>query len=264
MGDLDGRIATNEHLKGDYWLMVLDLAGEIQAPQPGRFLMVKVTDQQDPLLRRPFGIHDFEPAGEGGRRLKILYKVIGRGTDLMTRMRPDRTVDIIGPLGRGFDLPPTGERAAILAGGIGGAPLLYLARKMIEAGSSPVVYAGGNTAEDVLGAGEFESLGVTFRRATLDGSEGFRGTVVDLFLEEEGGDSILHVYACGPWGMLGSLAGSCEERGWSMQATVDSVMACGMGICMGCSLEKRVPEEGRRYVSACRDGPVFHLEDIRW
>jgi dihydroorotate dehydrogenase electron transfer subunit len=226
--------------------------------------MLSVAPGRDPLLRRPFGIHDFVQVGEEEARMKILYQVCGQGTSLMTGMKPGEPLDLLGPLGRGFSYRTGQGDTAVLAGGIGGAPLLYLVRRMKEDGLQPVIYAGGNSATEILGASEFHALGLSFREATMDGSRGYRGSVVDLLLEEVEDEGKLTIYACGPWAMMEKIAGISRERGWSMQGTVDSHMACGMGLCLGCAVEKSQPSSDRKYLMVCREGPVFDLEEIKW
>src|SRR5512138_3322968 len=116
-----GTVTANRCLKGVYWLAEFGLDGPLEAPDPGRFLMLRVGSCSDPFLRRPFGIHDFEVRGDGGALLRVLYRVVGRGTRAMTSFPPGTAVDILGPLGRGFDLAGAGPEPSILAGGIGGA-----------------------------------------------------------------------------------------------------------------------------------------------
>lgn len=262
---LAGIVADNRHLKGDYWLLDIIMKRHLDPPCPGRFLMLKVSSSSDPLLRRPFGIHDCIVDGEGRERIKILYQVRGRGTSLMTRFSKGDDIDMLGPLGVGFETGGLDSRAVIVAGGIGGAPLLYLARRMVESGQKPRIYAGGGGEDDILGGREFRKMGLEMSCATIDGSVGYKGTVVDLLLEHENRKSDnLTVFACGPWGMLSALAGACRENGWSMQATVDSYMACGMGLCLGCAVRAAQERGDGKYVMVCRDGPVFHLEDIDW
>ncbi len=258
-GKLDGTVVANLSLRGDYRLLEVLLDRPAQPPQPGRFVMLRVSGGIDPLLRRPFGIHDFLP-GAAGTRLKILYRVCGRGTSLMAALREGERADILGPLGKGFCPPPGDRRPVIVAGGIGGAPLLYLARRMKEEGLDPLVFAGGNTADDVLGEEQFRALGCDFRVATMDGSCGYSGTVVDCMLKGIGAGDPLAFYACGPWPMLARLARACRENGWPMQATVDAHMACGMGLCLGCA----VKGAAQKYLMVCKDGPVFDLEEISW
>ncbi len=261
MGNFDGRITGNTRLRGDYWLLEIGLEARLQAPQPGRFLMLKVSRGTDPLLRRPFAIHDFL-TGPDGSTIRILYRVCGRGTSLMTDWREGETADIIGPLGRGFavdELPPV-----IVAGGIGAAPMVYLARVMTGRGLGPEVFLGGNTADDLLGVPMFAGLGLAVREATMDGSRGRRGTVVDLLAGAKGGRGPLSVYACGPAPMLAALARTCRAEGWRLQASVEARMACGLGLCLGCAVRSAAGREGEKYLMACREGPVFGLEDLAW
>jgi dihydroorotate dehydrogenase electron transfer subunit len=263
---LSGTVTDNRHLCGDYHrLEVGRLDRAIPPPDPGRFLMLRVSAGTDPLLRRPFGIHDFAPAADGSARLAILYRVCGRGTSLMTRLRTGDRADILGPLGRGFDLSLAGEgRAVILGGGIGAAPLLYLARRLVARGIRPHVFLGGGCGTDVLGLEAFRELGLEVAEATMDGSLGFRGTVLDAFLRSGRADGgVGALYVCGPWPMMARTADLCRERGWRMEGAVEARMACGMGLCLGCAVQG-APAAPERYRMVCRDGPVFSLEDLAW
>ncbi len=257
-----GVVRANAHLKGAYWLLEIGVEGDFGAFSPGRFLMLRVGATCDPLLRRPFGIHDVARDGSGGVVLRILYQVCGKGTALMTRLGKGDPVDLLGPLGKGYDLEGVAGRALIVGGGIGAAPLLYLARVTVERRIASTVYLGGAGADDVLGTGEFGALGLAPVTATMDGSLGFRGTVVEA-LEQREGEGPATVFSCGPWPMHEALAALCRRRGWRLQASVDATMACGMGLCLGCAVPA-APGKGRVHLMTCSDGPVFSLEDLAW
>lgn len=262
MSALRGVVVGNVRLKGAYWLLEIAVDRGFDDPVPGRFVMLKVGTTGDPLLRRPFGIHDIGRDASGRTVLKLLYRVCGRGTTIMTGLGVGAPADILGPLGNGFDLERVAGRPLIVGGGIGAAPLLYLARKMVERKLVPTVYLGGGGADDILASGAFEALGLDVRTATMDGSVGIRGTVIEA-LDREVRDAECTLLSCGPWPMHEAQAALCRRRGWMMQASVDARMACGMGLCLGCAVTA-APGKEKTNLMTCADGPVFSLEDLAW
>ncbi|RKY65990.1 MAG: dihydroorotate dehydrogenase electron transfer subunit [Candidatus Latescibacterota bacterium] len=212
--------------------------------EPGQFVLLRVSTTYDPLLRRPFSI-----CRTVGDEVEILYKVVGRGTSLLSEARPGDELEVMGPLGRGF-MPPQGT-PLLVAGGMGVAPLAFWAGKLRDMGHEPEVLLGAATSGELFGRKLLEDAGARVEVATEDGSEGFAGTVTELLgrvLEPSH-----HVYACGPRGMLRKVVALTEEMEVPCQISVEEVMACGVGACMGCAVRAR---EGG-YLLVCRDGPVF-------
>ena len=219
---------------------------------PGQFLMLKVSDGIDPLLRRPFSFHECQKGS-----FELLYRVVGRGTSVLSGRRPGEPVDSIGPLGRGFR-PATG-RPLLVAGGIGVAPLLFLARHLRGEGKEPVLIYGAGEASSLVGRERFRSLGVEVKLATEDGSLGFKGTCVELLESEMEGADYGAVYGCGPSPMLAAVSDLCVKRGvGSCQVSIEERMACGVGACLGCSVAGRAGG----YLSVCKDGPVFMAGEV--
>jgi len=230
-----------------------------RAAVPGQFAMLKVSRGNDPLLRRPISIHSVS-----GDMVSFLYEVVGPGTGLLSRLRQGDTVDCIGPLGTGFDIKaavPSRKRAklpVIVAGGIGVAPLLFLAREFKKAGTTPLVFIGARTKALVLCAGEFKKLGCEVCVATADGSAGFHGRVTAL-LEATVSHEPLFVYACGPRPMLSEIARIAAEDRYFCQVSLEAHMACGIGACLGCVVNT---QSGFKRV--CKEGPVFDSQEIIW
>jgi len=237
-------------------------------PVPGQFLMVKVSGTDDPLLLRPFGFSSFVRRGLGGDA-EAWYRVAGRGTALMSRWAVGDRISFIGPLGRGFPLPPAGDRPLLVAGGVGIPPLLFLARSLQgSAGGGegrPLVLYGGRTRRQLFGLDALEAAGAEVATCTEDGSHGRRGLVTALLtgLDLSG----FRVYACGPNPMLAAVwrlaAGPAEGPGKARcrgaHLSLEARMACGFGVCAGCAVRVAPPggEEGPSYLRVCRDGPVF-------
>ena len=257
-------VLWNRALGGAYRKIGLECRLAMGRLKPGQFVMLRVFDGTDPLLRRPFSIH--MPIESGGRvtGIEILYKVVGKGTRLLSESKAGDRLDLLGPLGSAFLPAENARRIFIVAGGIGIAPMVFLAAHLLKSGISPsdvTVFAGGRTKDDLLCLGDFERLGIAVRTSTDDGSCGDHCLVtlpVERAIDERQPDVI---YACGPLEMLKCVAGIAESRGIECQVSVETRMACGMGACLGCAVPVRDPAGG--YLHACLDGPVFDVRSIR-
>jgi dihydroorotate dehydrogenase electron transfer subunit len=197
--------------------------------------------------------------------LFILYKKVGKGTQKMTTLSKGQKVDLIGPLGNGFALPPLPSSAPciLIGGGVGIVSLYSLAEAL--RGGKCFVFIGGKTQDDILGMEDFRKLDSTVFTATEDGSLGFRGTVVDLFLSRAKkfkGNEKYHLYACGPAPMLKALAKTVTSKKLICQVSLEARMGCGFGACWGCVVKTKHPKIP--YERVCQEGPVFRLEDIAW
>jgi dihydroorotate dehydrogenase electron transfer subunit len=229
--------------------------------QPGQFVMLSPGARSgvprfDPLLPRPMAVYR-----ERGDEIEILLKIHGRGTALLAEMLAGQTLRVVGPLGSGFELPPPGEQAVIVAGGTGIASVLGLAAGCAaRAGSAPVVLLGARSADDLMGEADFAPLGVDLRVATEDGSRGERGLVTALLETALGASAKQRVYVCGPTPMMARVAAIAAARGLPCVASLENPMACGFGVCLGCAAPLR---EGG-YELVCRDGPVFDASRIAW
>ena len=224
--------------------------------QPGQFAMLSPgarteVARHDPLLPRPMAIYR-----EGGEEVEILLKVHGRGTALLAEMLPGQHLRLVGPLGQGFALPAPDERAVIVAGGTGIASVLGLAARCAE----PLVLLGARSARDLMGVEDFETLGVSLRIATEDGSRGSRGLVTALLEEVLGGGGGQRVYACGPTPMMARVAEIAAAHGRPCLASLENPMACGFGVCLGCA----APLRAGGFALVCREGPVFDASRISW
>lgn len=219
--------------------------------QPGQFLNIKVTESCNPLLRRPFSVCDVE-----GDYFYIMFNVYGEGTRILAHKRSGETIDILGPLGNGFNLIGEYETAIIVAGGLGAAPFPYLTRK-IRGEKKILTLVGGRSYSDIIKYG-MENIDTS----TDDGTTGFKGTVVELFESKlkQYNKSKLKVFGCGPNSMLGALKKVCVENNIECEVSTESAMACGFGICQGCPIESSSQNE--KYLLICKDGPIFNVRDI--
>ncbi len=245
---------------GDFFRFAIDAPALGSGAKPGQFVMVKVSEGTVPLLRRPLGIHD---AGPGG--IELFFKVAGQGTELLARKKPGDRLDIIGPLGKGFTVgaTPRGQRAFLVGGGRGIAPLFFLARELVKAGARPVVFYGGRTVADIPLRDRFEKAGFELLASTDDGSFGFAGFVTELAGRELAKEKPAAVYACGPDPMMKALAAVTSKHGVPAELSLESVMGCGVGACWGCVHRIR-NGSGDGWVKICEEGPVFPGERVIW
>ena len=222
----------------------LKLAGDTSmVTAPGQFAQIQIPGF---YLRRPISICDWDDAG-----MTLIYKVIGQGTDALSRMLPGDTLDALNGLGNGYDLTKCGARPLVIGGGVGIPPLFGLTKALLAKGLSPTVILGFNKKEDIFLLEDFRALGLTPTVTTVDGSFGIRGFVTDALPETY--DSF---FACGPLPMLKAVFRACDTPG---QLSLEERMACGFGACMGCTIQTN---SGPKRV--CKDGPVFRKEALPW
>ncbi|KUO62465.1 dihydroorotate dehydrogenase [bacterium BRH_c32] len=230
--------------KNTYLIKVLS-PSIARTAKPGQFCNIKVSENSFPLLRRPFSICDVD-----GEFIYFMFDIHGEGTRLLRDKNEGDELDIIGPLGIGFNLQWDYDTAIIIAGGLGSAPFPFLT-KNIPANMEIHSFVGGRTKENVI---DYKMKNVSV--ATDDGSNGFYGNVVEFFKSriDEFAAKKIKVFACGPNPMLKALQNFCNEKNINCQLSVETVMACGFGICQGCPIEKY---NGDGYLLVCKDGPVF-------
>lgn len=238
-------VADNRPLASCVWRMTVE--GDTSAlRRAGQFVALAV---EGLFLRRPISVCDYDE-----RSITIIYKVVGEGTERLTRLRRGDSIDILSGLGNGFEVREDVRRPLVVGGGVGVPPLYNLARRLASAGQSPTVVLGFNTRDEIFYADEFRALGVRVVVATADGSEGVRGFVTDAIREE--GIEADYFYACGPRAMLRALCQTLDADG---QVSMEERMGCGFGACMGCTCKTK---SGAKRV--CREGPVFGKEEIVW
>jgi dihydroorotate dehydrogenase electron transfer subunit len=254
-----------EPLPLPYFRVLLELPPEFPEIQPGQFVMVETHPGLEPYLRRAFSVHTFRREKEGAVRLELLGKVVGRGTQSLASRQPGDRLALLGPLGRGFSLPEKpGERVALVAGGVGSAPLLLLAERLLAMRACFDFYYGGRTCRDLPRSGSFETLvsasGGQVFLSTEDGSRGVRGRVVELVKSGLRERPVSRVYACGPMALLARLQELVRGLQISAEGALETEMACGFGACLGCA----VPLARGGYALCCQDGPVFLLSEVSW
>lgn len=256
-------IEFNRRIGNDIWLMGLRSEGLASLAKPGQFLMIRIEGvSKDPLIRRPFSIHGIAE----GNTILILYQIVGKVTSLLSLVRKNEHVSVIGPLGKGFRLPGSKGRAILVAGGMGLAPLFFLAQALpTEARHSAKMMLGFSTSPEVILIDRIKDLGLDLSLATEDGSMGFMGTVTELFEQSVNRDLAVEpvIYACGPNPMLKKIVQGARRLNLTCYVSLESYMACGLGMCLGCAI-KAAPREDAEYYYVCKDGPVFSADMIDW
>ena len=257
MKQLKTKIIENKRLAPGFYKMRLASAYLAKHSKPGQFVEVKCSDDGEVLLRRPLGIHRIWRGG-----IDVLYEVVGKGTGILSSRRKGDSLDVIGPLGKGFNLAGRGKPALIVAGGIGAAPLLCLAEKLVKGKIKPYVMIGAKTASGVLCEKDFKKLGCFVMTATEDGSKGLKGLVTSCLTSLLTTHYSLSttIYACGPHPMLKAVSRIANASGIPCQISMEEHMACGVGVCLGCPV--KVKSSG--YKMVCKDGPVFDAKEIAW
>jgi dihydroorotate dehydrogenase electron transfer subunit len=250
-------IVSNERDTDSYFRLVLRAPQIVPLIQPGQFAHVRILPLKDALLRRPFSI--FQVADD---TFSILYKTVGQGTDVLSRMRAGEAVSVIAPLGHGFTVPPAGgETPLLVAGGYGMAAMFLLAQHSPQRG---IIFVGGRRKVDILCEKEFAALGWEIRVTTEDGSHGEKGMVTQPLLAElQRGTSGKKLFACGPTPMLKAIGKIAEEFNLPAELSMDEHMCCGMGTCLTCVIPVKAGD-GWEYQRTCAEGPVFDARKILW
>jgi dihydroorotate dehydrogenase electron transfer subunit len=258
-------VLWNKKLGTGYYKIGLTCSDHYSLAKPGQFVMLGIAGQTDPLLHRPFSIHNLLVSNGIAPGFELLYKVVGSATASLSARKTGDSVEIFGPLGTGFLIPSSAKRVFVVAGGIGVAPLAFLVsdlhRKKVDL-SNYRVFIGGRTKEDLLCCQEFLDLGVSVQTTTDDGSAGDQCLVthpVETAIGQTTPDAIV---ACGPMDMLMCVVGIAEKHRVPCQVSIETMMACGMGACLGCAVESRI--ESDHYLHACMDGPVFSADMLKF
>ncbi|MBW1810572.1 MAG: dihydroorotate dehydrogenase electron transfer subunit [Deltaproteobacteria bacterium] len=239
-------------------LKAAEIAGQVQ---PGQFVMVGShnADTHDPFLNRPFSVHECDQK----TTIQLLIGIVGRGTQNLARLEPGNRLSVLGPLGTGFNVPAAADPVIIIGGGLGIAPLNYLARQSLKNGKKVILLYGAGSREQLIPTADLESLGVKIKIATDDGSRGVRGNAAMLLesrLADIAAETRKQAYlaACGPWKMLQALAEICSKNVLNLEVSLESKMACGVGACLGCT-HFLSDGSGQR---VCKEGPVFSANEV--
>ncbi len=235
-------ILTNEPLTSTVYKMTLS-GDTTPITAPGQFVNIKLEGQ---FLRRPISVCDCEDG-----LLTLIYKVVGRGTEQMSKMLSGEKLDLLTGLGNGYDTTLTGDHPLLLGGGVGVPPLYMLAKQLRAEGKTVSVVPGFNTKDEIFYENEFKALGCDVTVTTADGSYGVKGFVTNAMDVD-----YTHVCTCGPEPMLKAVYKACTTDG---QFSFEERMGCGFGACMGCSCKTITG-----YKRICKEGPIMRKGDILW
>ena len=235
-------IKSNKIIAKQVFEMVLEgNTSDISAP--GQFINIEL---EGFYLRRPISICEY-----GDNFIKIIYKVVGLGTEALSHMREGQTLDILTGLGNGFKKESAGENPLLIGGGVGTPPMFELCKELIASGIKPTVVLGFNSKDDVFYEEEFKNLGANVFITTVDGSYGIKGFVTDAIQ-----DNYTYYYACGPLPMLKAVYNHLDCSG---ELSFEERMGCGFGACMGCTCKTKTGSK-----RLCQAGPVLRKEEIEW
>lgn len=220
------------------------LAGDTTGIACGQFINIQLAGK---YLRRPISVCDVDETA-----VTIVYKVVGSGTEQMSRMQVGETLDVLTELGNGYELSKSGNAPLLIGGGVGVPPLYLLAKRLIAEGKSVSVILGFNTKDEIFYENEFAALSANVTVTTVDGSYGIKGFVTDAMKEV----NYSYIYTCGPEPMLKAVYTAASTSG---QFSFEERMGCGFGACMGCSCKTVTG-----YKRICKEGPVLEKEEILW
>jgi len=253
------KIVFNKKIGYEYYKMRIHSPQIARSAYPGQFVHLICGNATNALLRRPFSFHRIDQD-----TFEVLYRIIGVGTKLLAKRKKNDTIDILGPLGNGFNVNGSKKKkpkAILVAGGMGVAPLFALA-ECLRGKQDVLALIGARNKKELICCDEFKRLGAEVKIATDDGSCGHRGFVTELLekrLLSRVNLESLAIYTCGPKPMLRELARLSRNFGVVSYGSLEENMACGVGACLGCAVDTT---SGYRRV--CKDGPVFNLWEIIW
>ena len=272
--ELTVKVKKVNKIKPDVFLLSFDSAFLALNSYPGQFLHVKIAKT---ILRRPFSVHYVR-----GNSVYLLFRIRGRGTKILSEYKPGDKLSIIGPLGKGFKVSPQstlreysaqavyspqGEKNILVAGGLGVAPLVFLAQRLKKVITSKfkgesLILLGAKDRKEILCEQEFKNMGYRVIIATEDGSKGYKGTITEVLkktLTAYGLQLTINIYSCGPETMFKEIKKVIDKAKCKIncQVSFEQFMGCGLGICCGCTIETK---DG--YKKVCKDGPVFNINNV--
>ena len=246
-----GKILANEAINANVKRMVIEAPQIAEAAQPGQFVHVKKTDSVN-FLRRPFSIAD---ADRENGTITLIYRIVGKGTAEYAAMKVGEAFSILGPIGNGFALKD--GRPLLIGGGVGIAPLIYLSRQLKD--QKPILLIGGKNKDEVFWEKYLQEFADKIYITTDDGSVGFKGFTVQLLPQILAENNIEHIYTCGPNIMMEGVAKLAHEYDIDCQVSLEKRMACGIGVCLGCTFEGKLTGKRRK---VCTEGPVFASKEV--
>ncbi|MCJ7646602.1 dihydroorotate dehydrogenase electron transfer subunit [bacterium] len=265
MLQIDAKILMNEEIAPERYRMALSAPQIARQARPGQFIHVRVSEGYTPLLRRPFSVHRVQ-----GQKIELLYKVMGKGTEILSKKKRGEYLDILGPLGKGYRLPSAtlkGSDIILVAGGTGVASLKFLAEwiSVTNPELSILVLIGAKNKEQLLCERDFRRLGCRVKVATENGTRGYKGLASGLLekcLPLSGDSPNPLVFACGPTEMIRRIGEISRRHRLPCQVSLEEHLACGIGACFGCVVKAK--SSTYTYKRVCKDGPVFDAGELIW
>jgi len=251
-------IISNSSVNRQFHLLKIRPLAETIEPQCGQFYMLQSCDNYDPLLKRPLSIFNFDE-----KYLQFLFRIKGKGTSYLSKVKAGDIIHLIGPLGNGY-LEPKGD-FIIVAGGIGIASLMPL---LVKFRKKAILFFGARNSNELLMVDAAYDMAINSYVSTDDGSIGYKGLITDLltdFIKSNHYSKELPIYCCGSIPMFKTLKSIIERHNMTCYASIEEYMACGVGACLGCVVKIKSDEEGGfSYKRVCKEGPVFNLRDLIW
>lgn len=248
------QVIKNKCLTRDVYKMIISGENVRLMNTPGQFVTIKIDNNDSLILRRPISICEID---KEKNCFTIIYRVVGKGTEILANKKAGDTIDILGPLGNGFSIENIDKNKVVLiaGGGIGIPPLYELSKKLKKKNIKVITVLGFNSCQDIFYEKEFNELNETYI-STIDGSYGYKGNVLDLINNKD--INFDYIYACGPKGMLKSINNKYQNKKKGY-LSLEERMACGIGACTGCVCKVMGKDEYKR---VCKDGPIFALGEI--
>ncbi len=258
-------ISSQTEVIDKHFLITLKVPHSFMDAVPGQFVMVRLKEGEFPFLSRPLSIYSVY-ASEGETFMEILYRVAGKGTEVFSKLQGGDALKVLGPLGKGFDMTGADHKIVLIAGGIGVAPISFLAQRYRQEypGREIICYIGSVKAGALLGIERLEMLCSSVEISTDDGSLGYKGLVTELFKKEMARydkDGTI-IYSCGPRPMLKGLQALLNDGPLPCQVSLEERMACGIGACLGCVVRMRSGDGKSSMVRVCTEGPVFDIKCV--
>mgnify|MGYP006295961871 CR=1 FL=1 len=252
------QVKNNIQIGSDIYKMVIKSNKKLKV-EPGQFVHIKVSKSgYDPLLRRPISVYDYN---KKENTIVIIYKICGKGTKLMTKFKKNDEIDVLASLGNGFSYSHNDKNILLIGGGMGIAPLYYLAKFLKNKNNIKIILGAKSKYELSYFNSAFSKLGIDVYCTTIDGTLGCEGTTIDLWTnlnkKYKKLNDIDYIYTCGPTPMLKEVKKLSEDNNIKCEASLEERMGCGVGVCLSCTI-KTVMGNKR----ACKEGPVFDLKDV--
>lgn len=251
----DFELIANKRINREYYLLVLKLPDKLPELFPGQFVEIRIDNSNDTFLRRPISLYDVDYEKH---LIYLLIQEVGKGTRKLAGLKVGDKLNLIYPLGNSFSLPGQQGKVLLVGGGVGVAPLLFLARFLTQNNVEPEFLLGFRNNELLVNLADFEKFGKV-HLSTDDGSEGEAGTVMDHSLLKAASFPYVKVYTCGPQVMMKAVGSFAEALNVECEASLENTMACGFGACLCC-----IQETVRGNLRVCKEGPVFNTIDLIW